>query len=113
MSNPWFPEYLAGAVAGSVLGVLAGLWGATAGVLAPRGRAKWLVVGLAWLILASSAASLAVGVIAYGVGQPYGIWYGFGLAGLIGLVVVGVNFFTVRAAYRAAERRKLEARDLT
>ena len=64
-------------------------------------------------MLLLSAGLLALGVVALVAGQPYGVWYGFGLAGLIGLVVIGANTFTVHWAYRQAEARKLAARDLT
>jgi hypothetical protein len=82
------------------------------GVCAPRGKAKSLVVGLAWSLLAGSVALLAIGIGAWVSGQPFGIWYGLGLAGLIGVSVIGANMPVMFYAYRKAEERKMAARDL-
>jgi hypothetical protein len=113
MSAPWYNADLYGWIPGTALGCLAGLWGGLGGVLAPRGRGKGLVVGLAWFLFLASAALLGAGAAAFLAGQPYGVWYGLGLPGLLGAVVVGANMFTMRWAYRAAERRKMAARDLS
>jgi hypothetical protein len=113
MSEPWFDPNSYSWIPGTALGVLGGLWGCLVGILAPRGRARGFVLGFTWALLLLSAGLLALGVVALIAGQPYGVWYGFGLAGLIGLVVIGANTFTVHWAYRQAEARKLAARDLT
>ena len=76
-------------------------------------RARGFVLGCTWALLLGSAILLGLGVVALASGQPYGVWYGLGLPGLLGLVVIGANTFTVYWAYRAAEARKLAARDLT
>jgi hypothetical protein len=47
------------------------------------------------------------------IGQPYGVWYGLGLAGLIGVIVIGANLPVMFMAYRGAERRRVEAQDLS
>jgi hypothetical protein len=63
-------------------------------------------------LLVYSAVMLAVGVVAFLAGQPYGIWYGFGLAGVIGLLAIGANCPTVKKAYREAEERQMNAQDV-
>jgi hypothetical protein len=113
MSDPWFNENLYSWVPGTALGVLGGLWGALAGNLAPRGRARGLVLGGMWALLLGSGVLLALGLIALLSGQPYGVWYGVELAGAIGVVVIGANAPNVYRVYRAAEERRLAARDLT
>ena len=113
MSQPWFDENLYAWIPGTLLGCLGGLWGGLVGTLAPRGRARGFVLGCTWALLLGSAILLGLGVVALASGQPYGVWYGLGLPGLLGLVVIGANTFTVYWAYRAAEARKLAARDLT
>jgi hypothetical protein len=113
MSDPWFNENLYSWIPGTALGVLGGLWGGMAGMLAPRGRVRGLVVGGMWALLLASAVLLALGLIALLSGQPYGVWYGLGLPGAIGLVALGVNLPVIHRVYRAAEERKLAARDLT
>ena len=113
MTQPWFDENMYAWIPGTALGCLGGLWGGVVGTLAPRGRARGFVLGFTWALLLGSAVLLGLGVVALASGQPYGVWYGLGLPGLIGLMVIGANTFTVYSVYRAAEARKLAARDLT
>jgi hypothetical protein len=82
------------------------------GNLAPRGKGKALILGSLGVMLAASALSLVVGVVALVNGQPYGIWYGLILPGCIGLVVLGSLTPLAIMAYRQAEARKMQARDL-
>lgn len=113
MNAPWFDPNLYAWIPGTVFGVSAGLWGTSVGLLARRGRARGLVLGAAWLLVACSAALLVIALVAWRTGQPYGVWYGLGLPGLIGLIVLGSNIPTARRAYRDAEQRQMEARDLS
>jgi uncharacterized membrane protein len=113
MSEPWFDESHYAWVAGALLGGLGGLWGALGGIFAPRGKAKPLVCGGGWVLLAASVVLLVTGVVAWMIGQPYGVWYGLGLAGLIGVIVIGANLPVMFMAYRGAERRRVEAQDLS
>ncbi|HEV3165533.1 MAG TPA: hypothetical protein VGZ22_16015 [Isosphaeraceae bacterium] len=112
MNEPWFNPNLYSWIPGTLLGVFGGTIGGLAGFLAPRGKAKKLVLGLTWGALAYSVLMLAIGIIAYLVGQPYGIWYGFGLAGVIGVGVIGVNIPGIQMAYRRAEERRMRAKDI-
>jgi hypothetical protein len=68
-------------------------------------RARGLVIGLYWVLLAGSAGTLVLGITALVAGQPSGIWYGLGLAGVIGVVVLGANGPMVFRVYRTAEQR--------
>lgn len=113
MNATWFDPNLYGWIPGTVFGLAAGAWGASVGLFARRGRGRGLILGAAWLLVACSAALLVVGVFAWQSGQPYGVWYGLGLPGVIGLVVLGGNIPTARRAYQDAERRQLEAHDLS
>lgn len=111
MSDPWFSEYLAW-LPGTVLGCMAGLFGGLAGCCAPRGKAKGLVLNGLWVLLIISVILLAAGGAALIVGQPYAVWYGLGLAGMIGTLVIGFNLPMIIRVYRQAEMRKMEAQDL-
>ena len=88
MTEAWFNPALFSWIPGTLLGCLAGVWGTMAGMLAPAGKAKALVVGLGVLLAVASLALLITGVVAFTAGQPYGIWYGLGLAGVIGTVLI-------------------------
>ncbi len=111
MNTPWFSEMYAW-IPGTCVGVLAGIFGALVGSLAPAGKAKFFVFGFYWLLLGASAIMLVAGIIALVIGQPYGVWYGLGLGGLIGTLVLGCNYFTMANVYRRAEQRKLDAQNL-
>lgn len=111
MNEPWFSSQYAW-IFGAGVGVLGGIVGTAVGFLAPRGKAKGIVFGLYWFAMLMSTASLLGGIIALLSGQPYHVWYGLGLAGLIGVLVFGLNYFTLTMAYRQAELRKLNAHHL-
>ena len=71
-----------------------------------------LVFAIYWFALIASVTCLVAGIAAIIAGQPYGIWYGLLLAGVIGSCVFGFNYFTLIYAYRAAEQRKMAAQNL-
>jgi hypothetical protein len=104
MSDPWFDPRLV-YVFGPAVGVLGGVLGPMVGVLAPRGKAKRLV-------LAGCAAMLVAAVVGFASGQPRIIWYSLGLAGGVGTVVFGSLTPVVLLRYRQAEARRMAAGDL-
>jgi hypothetical protein len=112
VTEPWFDPNRYAWIFGTALGIMGGVLGSLAGTLAPRGKAKPLVMGLFGLTLVACALMLAAGVIAFLGGQPYGIWYGLGLPGALGLLVMGGLMPVVQMRYREAEQRRLTARDL-
>src|SRR5262249_17813840 len=112
MTEPWFDPILYAWIPGTFLGTLGGLWGALMGTLAPRGKGKLFVLASLGILLIASAACLALGVSALMVGQPYGVWYGLLLPGVIGLIVLGSLSPVAVTAYRQAEMRKIQARDM-
>jgi hypothetical protein len=62
-----------------------------------------MILGLGGLLFGASLVLLAAGLTALFSGQPYGVWYGLGLGGLIGTVVLGFVLPVVRKGYREAE----------
>ena len=112
MSDPWFNPNLYAWIPGTAFGVLGGLWGGLAGTLAPRGRGRRLVLGSCWALVIASALLLALAVAAIACGQPWGVWYGLGLPGVLGLLVIPPNLFVIRRRYRQAEERGMAVRDL-
>ncbi len=112
MIVPWFDPNLYAWIPGTLLGVVGGTLGAVTGTLAPRGKARRLVLGLYVAVIVMCACLLGVGVVALLAGQPYGVWYGLGFPGLLGIVVVGALYPMARRHYREAEARRLAAGDL-
>jgi hypothetical protein len=101
------------AVLGGILGLcgaVCGIWGAFAGYMAPRGKARGFVVVSGWLLTAFSIAMLSAGVILTGVGVRAG-WPAL-LAGLVLTAVMLPLNFVVRRAYHQAELRRMSAQDL-
>src|SRR5262245_1642159 len=115
MSEPWFNENtfgaLWGAIAGGGGGSLGGLWGALVGTLAPQGKGRTWLLGAGWVFVGLGVLSLAFGLYALAVGQPYGIWYGPCLTGVIFIAVVGCLIPVARRRYAEAEARRLQAED--
>lgn len=112
MSEPWFDAVRYAWIPGTVLGCLAGLWGAVGGMSAPRGKARGFVLGFGGFLLAASAVFLAAAIMSLLAGQPYGVWYALLLPGVIGLIVVGGNLPVAFRAYRNAEMRRMQAQDM-
>ena len=112
MNEPWFDANLYAWIPGTSVGIIGGVLGSLAGVFAPRGRAKSLVLSGHLLMIVVSAILLIAGVVAFVQGQPYGVWYGLGLPGLIGMIVFGALYPVVLKRYREAEARRLTALDL-
>ena len=94
MNAPWFDPHLAW-LPGTLLGILCGLFGSSIGVLFPLSSRKkrWIGLGFLrmtyWLLLLCSAGFFLGGIVAFCAEQPDAIWYGLGLAGGIGLLVLG------------------------
>jgi hypothetical protein len=112
VTEPWFDPNRYAWVFGSALGIVGGLLGSLAGSLAPRGKAKPLIMGLFVVCIVMCALMLAASVLAYLDGQPYGVWYGLGLPGVLGILVLGGLMPVVQRRYREAEQRRLSATDL-
>lgn len=112
MSEPWFNASLYAWMPGTLYGVLGGMLGALTGSLAVKGKAKGTVLGLWGLFICVAIAFLCLSIVAFFMGQPYGIWYGFGLPGLLGLILFPTMLPMVIGRYRAAEQRKIQAMDV-
>lgn len=114
MNEPWFSNPgMVGGIFGSIMGILGGIIVTLAGVFVPRGKAKKLTLGVNTFAFVLSFVSLVLGIVAYLSGQPYGIWYGFGLCGLLGTSGFGRGFWVILKRARDAELRKLMSEDLT
>jgi hypothetical protein len=111
----WFTQtqsvYI-GAFGGAGVGVLGGILGPMAGVLAPRGKAKGLVLGLHGTVVVLGVIVLIAGIVAVSTGQPRHVWYPLLLGGGILTCVMGGLFPVVLGRYRAAEQRRMQAAEL-
>jgi ABC-type uncharacterized transport system permease subunit len=110
--QPWWAPEMSGwigGIGGAICGVGGGLFGGLVGTLAPKGKAKKLVVGYSLTLLGAGVVMLIVGVVALIARQPYHVWYPLVLMGGILTLVLGINLPMVFARYRAAEMAKLEA----
>src|SRR4051812_5280123 len=115
MAEPWFDELtfgvLVGGIGGGVGGSLAGVWGGLVGMLAPRGKGRAVLIPIGWAFVGLSALSLTFGLCALAAGQPYGIWYGPLLGGVIVGGVVGGLMPVVYKRYAEAEVRRVQAEE--
>ncbi len=95
-----------GGILGGALGVLLGLFGALAGILVPRAKAKGFMMTLHAVLFLLCLGLLIAGFAAWQQNQVYTLWYAFLLSGLIGILVLGILFPVLRKGYRAAELNK-------
>lgn len=106
----WWSER-SGILFGVVLGSLLGVMGATIGVLAGRGKARRLVLGLLGAMVAVGAAFVLVGAAAMLTSQPRYVWYPPLLLGGISTVVGLVLRRPLKLRYAADELRRIQAMD--
>ncbi|KAA3608716.1 MAG: hypothetical protein DWQ01_11470 [Planctomycetota bacterium] len=115
-AEPWFdPNTFGawfGAIGGGVGGSLIGIFGAMAGVLAPKGKGRTLVLGGMAAFAILGVAILGIGLTALFSGQPYGIWYPMVLAGAIIAIVCLAVRPGIAKVYRQAEQRRIDAESL-
>ncbi len=98
---------------GTLFGVLVGLWGALAGVLAPRGRAKGFLMVFASVLGLAMVIMLVLGIALLVTGHPFWVWYAWLLPGAIGIFVLPPVVRVIALRYAEAEARKLEAMDVS
>ena len=92
MNEPWISNVgLVGGILGSMLGILGAVVGTLAGVLAPKGKAKRLVMGVEIFAIVLSLTLLIIGIVAYLSRQPRDVWYVFGYPGLLCTVLFGIG----------------------
>ena len=110
MAEPWFDENTSGVLYGAIVGGGLGLVGSLAGVLAPQGKGRSLVLGLMWLMVAVGGSQLAFGLYALAAGQPFHNWFWACGAGVVVIPLVGGLIPDVRRRYAEAEARRVEAK---
>lgn len=112
MTDPWFDPIRYSWLFGTVYGVSCGLLGSLTGVLAPLGKGRKFLIATFYLMLVIAVLLLIGGVVGYLTGQPYGVWYGLGLPGVLGVILIPSLLPVVYIRYREAEERKMDAQDL-
>jgi len=112
MMEPWFDPNRYAWIPGTAYGLAAALMGGLVGWLVPRGRARSFVLRAWFALWAAAVVLLIVGIVALAEGQPWGVWYGLILPGVIGSLVVGANSMVILKRYREVEERKMAAKDL-
>ena len=81
-------------------------------MLAPRGKAKAVILTSFIVLAFVGGLLLCTGLIALTGGQPRHVWYPLVLIGGIVVLVVPMQIPMLRTRYRQAELRRLEAEEL-
>ncbi len=112
--TPWWSEtagtYI-GAIGGAGLGSICGIYGALMGVLAPKGRARGVMMAAHMCLLGIGIVALVAGMTAVLLEQPHQVYFPLLLIGGVLTPVMGGLLPVVRKRYADAERRaKAEGR---
>lgn len=111
-STPWFSAEtgnLVGALGGAGIGIFGGTLGAIAGIFAPQGKGRNLVLRSMMIMAALGLVALAAGVIALANKQPYHVWYPMVMMGALLAGLFGGLTPLIRKRYQEAEARRLDA----
>jgi hypothetical protein len=112
-ADPWFVNPgLVGALLGSAVGVLGGgVYGPLVGTLAPQGKGRRLVFAYHWALVLAGCGLLVAGLTALAAGQPIHVWAVLGGPGLLLAAILLPLTPVLRARYRQADQRRLEAEE--
>jgi hypothetical protein len=97
---------------GGIGGTVLGTFGALIGVLASLGKARRLVLGLAWGFVGLGIMALFAGAVALVCRQPFVVYYPLLLGGVIATAVFGGNLPQLRRRYQQLELRRMAALDV-
>jgi hypothetical protein len=100
-------------VVGGVGGVLIGCLGALIEWLAVRGKAQRFVVNAVRVLIGVGVASALGGLAAVALRQPYGVWYGLLLIGVLLVVIFPFRLRRYQDRYREFELRRMASMDAT
>lgn len=103
---------MVGAIIGSLIGVIAGGWGALAGISAAKGKRRGIVMNIGKGIIVIGIASLLFGIVALLSTQARHVWYPFILIGVIITASIFPLYFSVKKVYTDAELKKMSVDDL-
>jgi MFS family permease len=96
---------------GGGVGSLAGILGATAGLMVSRGKGRKFIVGAMMTLTVAGLGALLAGIVAALAGQPWHVKYPLLLMGSILSIVCGANTLMLRRLYGQVEMRQMVARD--
>lgn len=113
--STWFTpqeaNHIAGVMGGLIGAIGGGVGGPMMGVLAPKGRLKWLVVGFqSFWILLGLGLLVTAGVAALQE-QPGYVIHPFLLVGFVTTAIMGGLLPVTLLRYREAEKRRLDAEE--
>jgi hypothetical protein len=106
MSEPWFDPNTFAGILGTIFGIVGGgIYGPLVGSCAPKGKLKGFVLGYHFTLLVVSIGLAAVGVYAYFVGQPNGIFFALIGAGILGGCLYGALTPVLLKRYKDARSK--------
>ena len=111
VSGQWWTETQAGWL-GGCLGVLFGVLGGLIGVASAWAKSRALTLSLCGIGLAIGGVSLIAGIAALSAGQPWHVYYGLLLTGVVVPAVLGSIYPKIRRQLQDDELRRMTAVDV-
>lgn len=105
MTDPWFSIEIYAVMPGLIVGLAGGAYGVLIGLLINSKHFKRIFPIMTVIALLICLGSIVFGVIAMLYDQPEGTFFDFASTGLIGLIVVGFIYYTIKKIALSGEGR--------
>jgi len=110
VAAPWWGTR-GGGVVGAAVGLMCGVYGGVMGILASWARGRRLSIPFMVGGLVVCGLMLIAGLVAWGSGQPYAVWYPLLLSGTISGTVTGILLPVLKRRLEEDELRQMTALD--
>jgi len=108
---PWSARTVG--IVGGIGGALIGCLGTLIEWLASHGKARRFVINAVRVLIGIGVAFSIGGLVAVALRQPYGVWYGFLLIGVLLVVIFPLRLRRYQDRYREFELRRMASMDAT
>ncbi len=110
MQEPWLDPEIFSWLPGTILGVVGAVYGAAMGALVSVKSMRAVMYLVDGILVVASFCMLLFGVTGFFMGQPYTLWGGFVLPGIIGVVAFSLLWVGLKALYKQVDEQEARER---